>query len=453
MPTEINKINYYIKRPTKAAPLAVFRVLFGLIMFISTVRFWYNGWIEKIYIDPKFHFHYLGFEFIEVPGQFTYVLFALIAALSLMIVVGYKHRWSMSLFFIAFTYVELMDKTSYLNHYYFVSVVSFLMIWLPMTCTFSLDAYYRRTEANYVPWWTIGSIQCLIGMVYVYAGLAKLNYDWLYKAMPLTLWLPAKQDIPILSALFQHKWVHFAFSWSGAAYDLLIVFFLMWSVTRIWAFLVVLLFHVLTAILFPIGMFPYLMILAVLIFFSGDFHERCIKIMRDILSRFKIGHKDRYTEPSALSIHRSYRYVAVGILMVQLLVPLRGLAYPGNIFWTEQGYRFSWRVMLMEKTGYANFKVVDGETGKFFYVQNEDFLTAFQQKEMSTQADFIIEYAHILRDHFANQGHQNIEIYVESYASLNGRPSQPFIDPTIDLTKVQNSLRHRTFVIPLRDEK
>jgi len=107
--------------------------------------------------------------------------------------------------------------------------------------------------------------------------------------------------------------------------------------------------------------------------------------------------------------------------------------------------------MLMEKTGYANFKIVNGETGKNFYVQNDDFLTATQQKQMSTQADFIVEYAHYLGDHFASQGHEHVEVYVESYAALNGRKNQPYIDPAIDLMKVKNSLYNKDFILAFNE--
>ena len=437
---------------TKAAPLAVFRVLFGAIMLISTCRFWYNGWIEKLYLDPEFHFHYLGFDFVTVPGQWTYVLFALMAILATTILVGYQYRMSIILFFLIFTYVELMDKTTYLNHYYFVSVVSFMMIWLPMNSMFSLDAYRSGGDMVTVPRWTILSLQVFISMVYIYAGLAKLNHDWLIRAMPLTLWLPTHQDIPILGSLFQYKWSHYAFSWGGALYDMFIPFFLMWTKTRMLAFVAVLFFHIMTSILFPIGMFPYLMIMAVFIFFSGDFHERMLATSKSFFSRLGQNRQIITVHSSVLRLPKLNVWVVSIVLGLQILVPLRGLAYPGNMFWTEQGYRFSWRVMLMEKTGYANFKVVDGQTGQFFYVQNDDFLTAFQEKEMSTQPDFIIEYAHMLQEHFASQGHQNIEIYVQSYASLNGRRSQTFIDPYVDLTKLKNSLWHKDFIKPIKDE-
>ncbi len=448
----IDALSRHINQETKAAPLAVFRVLFGVVMLISTCRFWYNGWIEKLYLDPKFHFHYLGFDFVTVPGQWTYVLFALMAILATTIMVGYQYRLSIILFFLIFTYVELMDKTTYLNHYYFVSVLSFLMIWLPMNSMFSLDASMSGGDIVSVPRWTILSLQVFISLVYIYAGLAKLNHDWMCRAMPLTLWLPTHQDIPVLGSLFQYKWSHYAFSWGGALYDLFIPFFLMWTKTRVLAFIAVLFFHIMTSILFPIGMFPYLMIAAVFIFMSGDFHESVILTVKNLLPR--LGQKQRTwaANSAVLTIPNLNVWVVAAVLGLQILIPLRVWAYPGNMFWTEQGYRFSWRVMLMEKTGYANFKVVDGQTGQFFYVQNDDFLTAFQEKEMSTQPDFMIEYAHILRDHFASQGHQNIEIYVESYASLNGRRSQTYIDPDVDLTKLKNSLWHKDYIKPIEDE-
>jgi len=134
-------------------------------------------------------------------------------------------------------------------------------------------------------------------------------------------------------------------------------------------------------------------------------------------------------------------------MVLQLLIPFRHLLYPDNLYWTEEGYRFSWRVMLMEKAGTASFKIVDGKSGKRFYVDNRDFLTSFQEKQMATQPDMIIEYAHYLRDHFSSQGHQNIEVYVESYVTLNGALSKPYINPKIDLAKEKDTWSHKDWVL------
>ena len=69
------KIRIYFKEDVEAAPLAVFRILFGILMVLSMVRFWTNGWIEKLYLEPSFHFTYLGFEWVKPLGSFTYVIF------------------------------------------------------------------------------------------------------------------------------------------------------------------------------------------------------------------------------------------------------------------------------------------------------------------------------------------------------------------------------------------
>ncbi|PVW13094.1 HTTM domain-containing protein [Marixanthomonas spongiae] len=446
-------VKTYFTKQTQAAPLAVFRVFFGVMMLISIIRFWANGWIEKLYLTPKFHFSYYGFEWVQPLGSYTYALFAICGLAALLVAIGYKYRMAIIVFFLSFTYIELMDKTTYLNHYYFISCVSFVLIFLPANVYFSFDAKQNPERASYyVPNWTIDAIKLLLAMVYFYAGLAKLNSDWLLRAMPLKIWLPAKYDLPFLGNLMQQEWVHYAFSWSGAIYDLTIPFLLLYKRTRWFAFILVVVFHVLTRVLFPIGMFPYIMIVSALIFFDASLHH---KILRFISKLFKI---DKVKMDSKIKTvffqkkKKSAKIVIAAFLVLQLLFPWRYLLYPGELFWTEEGFRFSWRVMLMEKAGYAQFKVVDGKTGKQFYVDNSDFLNPFQEKQMSFQPDFILEYAHFLGNHFASQGHQNLKVYVESYVALNGRLSQPFIDPSVDLLQEKESFKHKTWILDFKDE-
>ena len=57
--------------------------------------------------------------------------------------------------------------------------------------------------------------------------------------------------------------------------------------------------------------------------------------------------------------------VALALLaLAQIAMPLRHWAYPGNVRWKEEGYRFAWRVMLTEKTEHVRFCVTDTETGE-----------------------------------------------------------------------------------------
>ena len=323
------------------------------------------------------------------------------------------------------------------------------MIFLPAAVYFSVDAYRNEAKAyEYIPRWTIDSIKLLLAIVYLYAGLAKLQTDWLVHAMPLKIWLPGRYDLPIIGDLLQLEWVHYLFSWGGAGYDLMIPFLLLWHRTRGFAFVMVIVFHVLTRVLFPIGMFPYIMIVSALIFFEADLHRWMLRG----IARFINIEATRFDNSATLTynqtpLHSMQKYTLIGFFVIQLLLPLRFLGYPGHLFWTEQGYRFSWRVMLMEKAGYANFKIVDGISGRRFYVDNSDFLSNQQQKMMSTQPDMILEYAHYLGDKFAKDGHQEVQVYVESYAALNGRSSQPFINPDVDLMKITDGFGDKDWIL------
>ncbi|MBC8754622.1 HTTM domain-containing protein [Kordia sp. YSTF-M3] len=450
----MNRFQTYVQQQTNATPLAVFRIGFGLLMCYSIIRFWLKGWIETVYLEPTFHFSYYGFEWIQPLGNYTYLLFFICGLSAFCVALGLKYRLSIILFFLSFTYIELLEKTTYLNHYYFISILSFLLIFLPANATFSVDNLWRKRSYTQIPKWTIDSIKLLLGIVYFYAGLAKINSDWLLNAMPLKIWLPSKYDLPIIGeTLMQQNWFHYAMSWSGMLYDLLIPFLLLYKRTRWFAFALVVFFHVFTRVLFPIGMFPYVMIVSSLIFFEADFHKKIIAFLRRMLQAvIKV-------KTNAIQVFPEYHVrfksivipIVIAFFTIQLLLPFRYLLHPGELFWTEEGYRFSWRVMLMEKMGNTTFKIADGETGNFFYVKNSDFLTPLQEKQMSFQPDFILEYAHYLGDHFTNQGHKNVQVFVESYVALNGRLSQLYIDKTVDLYQQKESFQHKNWILPMRD--
>lgn len=446
-------IKTYLNSYTEAAPLAVFRLFFGIMMLASIVRFWLNGWIEKLYITPKYFFSYYGFEWVKPLGDFTYLLFVLCGLSAFFVAIGFKYRIFILSFFLSFTYIELMDKTTYLNHYYFISILSFLMIFLPANAYFSIDAWKNPKKAfQKIPRWCVDSIKLLLAIVYFYAGLAKLNSDWLLRAMPLKIWLPSKYDLPFLGELMQQEWVHYTFSWSGMFYDLTIPFLLLWRKTRFFAFVLVVIFHVLTRVLFPIGMFPYIMIVSALIFFSPKLHHKIL----DKISFLSGIVKSKFDNSRSLIFQpvkkQIYLIIVTFFFFIQILLPWRYLTYPGELFWTEEGFRFSWRVMLTEKAGYAQFKILNSETGKRFYVDNSDFLTPFQEKQMSFQPDFILQYAHFLADHFRKDGHTNIEVYVDNYVALNGRKSAPYINPEVNLLNFDDSFKHKSFILPFQNE-
>lgn len=293
----------------------------------------------------------------------------------------------------------------------------------------------------------VGIFRLQLGIVYFFAGVAKLNHDWLFRAMPMRIWLPAKSNLWLIGSLLQLKWVAFLFSWLGAVYDLFIAFFLFWKQSRGLAFLAVIAFHVMTAILFPfIGMFPYIMVLSALVFFDGESHAR---VHRWIESRFfKLGEKvERKVEPK-----QWWRKMVLGFLALhfalQVLLPFRYVLYPGNLFWTEEGYRFSWRVMLIEKAGTAFFYVGEPSTGRESEVDNGEFLTSNQEKMMATQPDMILQYAHHLAEEYEKRGIKDPTVRAEIYVTLNGSGSRPFIDSEVNLAALENGWAHKEWIKP-----
>ncbi|MHB1179619.1 MAG: HTTM domain-containing protein [Daejeonella sp.] len=447
-----NLVSTYLQKKTHAAPLAVFRIALGIMLLISIIRFWTKGWIFDLYIKPSHFFPFYGLEFIKPLGEYTYLVFFICALSALFVLLGFIYRISITSLFLSFTYIELMDKSTYLNHYYFISMLLLIMIFLPAHRYFSIDAAINKhLLADYLPQWNSDVVKLLVLMLYFYAGLAKLNSDWLVHALPLKIWLPARNDMPVIGFLFNYSWIPYLFSWFGCTYDLLIGFLLWNSRTRFWAYITVILFHGLTAILFPIGMFPYIMIMTALIFFPAATHK---KVVNSINSIFRL--PDSFINPAKEFNYRpKIQKVLVTslpiFLFIQMLMPFRYLLYPGELFWTEEGYRFSWRVMLMEKAGYAQFTVKD-ITGKQTVVNNNEFLTPLQEKMMSAQPDMILQYAHILRDYHAKSGFKSPQVYVDSYVTLNGRRGKVFINPNTDLAKEKESFKHKTWILPLNDE-
>jgi hypothetical protein len=444
-------IRAYLQTQAHLGPLAVFRILFGGVMFFSAARFLLLGWVDEQYVKPTVHFTYYGFEWVKPLGEAgMYLLFGLMLASSLGILLGLFYRISSLVFFFVFTYIELIDKTYYLNHYYFASICAFLMTLAPAHRCFSLDILRNPALASETaPRWTIDIFKLQLGIVYTFAGIAKINSEWLFNAMPLRIWLPPHYDMPLIGWAFQYPATAYLFSWGGMMYDCTIVFFLIWNRTRWMAYLAVIAFHSITGLLFQIGVFPLVMIALTLIFFPESFHQKIIaQLSRLIRSAFNM----QIAAPKSAAYFPSFKTIILIVITVhfilQIVIPFRYALYPDNLFWSEEGYRFSWRVMLVEKAGTARFFVKDSRTGREGEVINSEFLNAHQEKQMSFQPDMILQFAHFLRDHYEKLGMENPEVRAEVFVTMNGRRSKPLVDSSVNLANEREGFHHKTWIVP-----
>lgn len=429
-------------RPVDAAWLAAFRAAFGVLLSVSMLRFLAYGWVDRFFVTPSFHFKYWGFGWVEPlsAGQ-MHGLFVALAVLAGCVALGLAYRVSAPLFALGLSYVQLIDVTTYLNHYYLAALLAWLLALTPAHRIWSLDALLRtRPHSRTVPVGVLYLFRFQVGVVYTFAGLAKLQSDWLVHAQPLRIWLGADTHLPVVGVWFTQPWVPLAMSWAGFLFDSTIAFWLLCRRTRPFAFAAVIGFHVLTRVLFPIGMFPAIMIASALVFFSPSWPRRLLHRSRPSM------------QPSAAVVpsgrEKLYAGLSLCYCLVQVALPLRFLAYGGNVLWHEQGMRFSWRVMLRAKGGNTTFIVRDRSTGQTQHISPRAYLSDLQESEMTSQPDLILQLAHYIEHDLTRRGRGPYEIRVDARASLNGRHSQPLIDPRVDLTTIHDGLQQARWVLP-----
>jgi hypothetical protein len=445
-----------LNQPVDIASAALFRVFFGVMAAFSSLRFFWYGWIDRFFYQRDVFFKFFGFGWVEVlPWPGMYILFGVLALLGVFVALGLFYRVSIALFFVGFTYVGLVDKTLYLNHYWFFRIVAFLMIFMPLGKVFSLDAWRGGTLGEeseaVIGQWVVYTLRLQMGLLYLFAGIAKLEYDWLILGQPLGLWLGANTHLPLVGLLFDYDWFPILMAWAGTAFDLSIFFFLLHRKTRIWAYLAVVVFHAFTGVLFNIGMFPVIMIGITTIFFDPDWPRRWLpenwQKPGGLLP--KPGSAVNYPDTaSGVSLRRPVAWFLALFFTVQSLIPLRHLVYPGWVLWTHEGFKFSWRVMLVEKNGDLSFEVRHPESGKSWVVQPRDYLDERQTTLVSTIPDFALQFAHYLERDFRDRGYEDVEIYADSWVSVNGRSSKQLIDPDVDLSERNRTLGHYEWILP-----
>ena len=440
--------------PVSPASAAAFRFIFGLLGVVAVVRFAAKGWISELYIEPTHHLSYYGFGWVQPwPGWGMYYHFALLGLAALGVALGYRYRLSVIAFVLLFTYVELIDQTTYLNHYYLVSLVGFIMVLLPLAGAASLDSRARPGGQSVptIPRSVLWTLRAQVGLVYIFAGIAKLNPNWLFHAEPLRIWLYNSGDVPLVGPYLREAWVPYVISWAGACFDLTIVGWLLWQKTRPYAYAVLVIFHLATALLFPsIGMFPWIMIGLCLIFFEPDWPSRVAMWARRITGATAPSQRAVFHPPKSQPLSRTMQAALLLLavfLAVQVAVPLRHLAYPGDVLWTEEGYRFSWRVLLTEKTGLVHYRVSGLETAGEWLVYPDDYLTPIQVQRMASQPGLILATAYIIRDDFSSRGYADVEVRADAFVAYNGRPATRLIDADVDLARVQQGFAPKSWIL------
>jgi vitamin K-dependent gamma-carboxylase len=442
--------------PVDIAALVYYRIAFGALMVWNLWFYYRRGFIALFWIDPTFRFSFPGFGWVQPwPGSGIYYHCLVLGVLAALITVGCLYRLSAALFFLGYAYLFMLDQANYRNHSYLICLISFLMIFVPAHRAFSVDAWWRPAlRSDTAPAWTLWMLRAQMGIVYFFGGLAKLTSDWFY-GEPMRSYLVSRTDVPIIGPLLASDSAPYVFSYGGFLFDLLVVPCLLWRRTRLAAFLVVVGFHLTNMQLFDIGVFPWFSIATTALFFPPDWPRRFISWFT---SAPPVGARAGAAKPEAppgtsglgTGQKVTVALLAVG-LVVQVLVPLRRHLYPGNFLWTEEGYLFSWDMIVSTKSGTAKFEVKDRASGNTWVVDPGDYLTVPQERMMMRRPSLILDFSHFLASEWRKQGYEEVEVRARSRISLNNRTPQWLVDPEVDLAAQRPTLGHSPWITTLRE--
>ncbi len=433
----MNQILTQLAKPVNIHPLVVFRWGFGLLIALESFGAIALGWVKRVMVDPQFTFTFIGFEWLQpLPGYGMYAYYALMGIMGILVMLGVKYRYSLGTFTLLWWGSYLMQKSSYNNHYYLLILICLLMLVVPAHANGSWDA--RRSpglRSNYCPQWCIKVFQYLLFIVYTYAGLAKLYPGW-WEGHFIAAAFSQKASYPLIGGLLQINWVQKAVMLGGIIFDLSIIPLLWYRNTRWLGVVFSLFFHLFNSMVFGIGIFPYLMLAALVFFFP----------------EVKFGQK-WFSEPEeeapvAYTLS-PWLMGALGVFFAfQIFLPLRHHLFKGDVLWTEEGHRMSWRMMLRTKSGYVRFRVVDQDSGKTTVIDPGEYLTSKQAARLATHPDMIWQFSRFLSEKLAKNRSSDLQIYAEGRISVNRGPMQVYIDPEVDLLSVDwTRFKHKSWIL------
>ncbi len=432
----------YLNRPVDAASLGVFRIVFGAMIAWDAYRYLQNGWVEEYFVRPSIHFTYLYFDFVRpLPPPWIYAHFWFIAAAGILVSLGLFYRLAIVALAVSYTYFFLLEQAVYMNHYYLILLLAWLLSLMPAHRAYSLDRWRGATVAATVPQWCVLLLRLQLFIVYFYGAIAKVNPDWLRGEPMYSELVRRGEDVPEIAHRFPPALLAYAIAYSGLAVDAVIPILLSIRRSRWLGYALAFVFHALNAIFLSIGIFSYLMIGAITIFFEPDWPRRLTRRLRGA----------RPPAPLVLQEGRTGIFLLATLhlyVAFQLLFPFRHLLFPGAVSWTEEGHRFAWHMKLRKKDSEITIIASDPSTGRRWAVDPSRELRSRQLKKLATFPDIMLQYAHYTRDRLQSEGIADPEIRVEWKCSLNGGPVALLLDPQVDLAKVERSWRPSPWILP-----
>ncbi len=450
----------WLNRQIDISSLVFFRIAFGILAVAEmTAQITYKRWYMGYYSPDEFHFNYIGFEFIQpFPEPFMSLFLIVLWLTGFCILFGYRYRIATIVFAFGYTYTYLLEKGLYLNHGYLYCWLAFVMIFLPAHRSFSFDVRREPSLAiKQIPYWPIFTLCFLMGVVYFFGGIAKMNTDWI-NGIPLTTWVGNKSSMPILGWLWALPATGLFMSWSGLFLDFCSPFLLSWKKTRPFIFIALLMFHLINSLLFKIGIFPWLSLSLTALFFDPSWPRKWWNYLKNNYQKaaqlnnwFASKLPKAANQDPSLAINKSGLLLLSVIILFHITVPLRHHLFPGPVSWTEEGHRYSWRMMLRSKAGYGHFIVRETGTDRNAKEKPKDWMLDKLSQKLYSHPDMIWQFAQHLAQEYEAKGWNKPQVYASIRANLNQHGYQKYIDQSIDLAAIEwNLFKSNDWIVPMK---
>lgn len=423
--------------------LAIFRILIGLLISKDVLNQYLSIEYHLHSIPSDFRQSYYGFEWVQ-PEITLIAISSFILPISVFcIILGLFYRLMMPITTLIITYFFLLFPEHYLNHYYMLLLFCTLMCFLPAnavwSCDFLLKKHIKKLPLIWgnVREWNYWILRLQTEIILVYAGLVKINPDWL-RLQPLATWLRADMhNVPIIGGFF-----YYDTTIALGAYGIILLHtigapLLVWNTTRPWIVLLYCCFHLTNSQIFDIGMFPFLTIGATLLFFSPswprDLLVKCIPLKQNTN---KISSNNRC---SLNTVDQNVIIFAMILwLSIQIAIPLPAL-FSSNLVtaWTGYNDLFSWRMMLNQRSiQVAIFAVYIPEKKTIEFIPMRKFLSERQCTRTPMKPNLTIQYAHYLKDNFSiKYKTSNVEVHAYIMMAVNYREPELWANPKVNLAE------------------
>ncbi len=440
----LDKFKKWLSEPVNGYIIGLFRVLYGLFMSYEIANYLFVGMVQSFFVAPKLNFPYDGLEWIKpLPAPLLTGILYIMLGCAFLITFGVMMKGAARLFAVLYAYIFLLDKSLYNNHIYLFILLAVLLSLTHADQFISLRK--RKLPGIAVPRWQQFILGAQVMCVYFFASFIKMRADWWLLQQPIRSIAGVMPADSFLAPLYKSEIGINMMVYLGFSLDFFAPLLLWYKPLRNWAVIPFALFHYSNSQIFgDIGVFPFVMMCALILYFEWEE----IPVLRSFFTKLT----PKNTELTQPIIGKGMKVFLIAYFTFQGLFPLRGLFLPNDLDYTTIGNRFSWRVKADARV-LSEFKFIlkDPDSGKEGEINFKSMVNNVQIQTMLYDPRAIRTFAQMIHAQALKNNIPNAQMFAQVKFSLNGRPPQYFVDPNVDMIKVEYSpFKKLDWVMPIQ---